>query len=258
MRDLGLEGKRALVTGGSRGIGAETAGLLARNGARVLVASRTRPEGWGGDIGFIAADLTTAAGCDAVIAEAGRVLGGVDIIVHVMGGSTNPRGGFASFDDGAWERDLAANLYPAVRIDRGLVPAMVAQGSGVVVHVTSTQARQPLPGSPAYAAAKAALSNYSKGLSNEVAPHGVRVVRVSPGLVESDPAVAFITAMAQADGISYAQARERFCAMIGGIPIGRPAMPADVADLILFLVSNRASMVTGGDYVIDGGMMPAA
>lgn len=257
MLALGLEGKRVLITGGSRGIGAAAVDLFAGAGAKILVAARTRPATWDDAIGSIAADLSTPSGCDAVIAQAKERLGGVDAIVHIMGGSTNPRGSFEIFDDAGWDREFQNNLYPAVRIDRGLLPGMIEQGGGVVIHLTSTQARNPMPGSLAYAAAKAALSNYSKGLANEVAPQGVRVVRISPGLVESDPAIAHITAMAHAKGVDYETARSEFCAMIGGIPIGRPAQPAEVADLILFLVSSRASSITGTEYVIDGGMTPS-
>jgi hypothetical protein len=117
-------------------------------------------------------------------------LGGVDIIVHVVGGSSAPAGGFAVLDDDEWRRALDFNLFPAVRLDRALLPMMLHQGSGVIVHVTSIQRQLPLPDATmAYAAAKAALSNYSKGLSKEVSPKGVRVIRVSPGWVETEAAV---------------------------------------------------------------------
>lgn len=113
-------------------------------------------------------------------------LGGIDIVVHVVGGSSAPAGGFAMLDDNEWQRALDLNLFPTVRMDRALLPMMLAQGSGVIVHITSIQSRLPLADATiAYAAAKAALANYSKGLSKEVSPKGVRVVRVSPGWVET-------------------------------------------------------------------------
>ena len=184
-------------------------------------------------------------------------LGGVDIVVHVVGGSSAPAGGFAVLDDEVWQRELNLNLLAAVRLDRALLPAMIEQGSGVIVHVTSIQRQLPLPESTiAYAAAKAALSNYSKGLSKEVGPKGVRVVRVSPGWVETTAATALVGRLAAEAGSDEHTARQRLMDSLGGIPIGRPAKPGEVADLIAFLVSTRAASITGSEYVIDGGTIP--
>ena len=192
------------------------------------------------------------------IADAVRKrLGGVDIVVHVVGGSSAPAGGFAVLDDEVWQTELNLNLLAAVRLDRALLPAMIEQGSGVIVHVTSIQRQLPLPQSTiAYAAAKAALSNYSKGLSKEVGPKGVRVVRVSPGWVETTAATALIGRLAAEAGSDEQTARQRLMDSLGGIPIGRPAKPNEVADLIAFLVSPRAASITGSEYVIDGGTIP--
>jgi NAD(P)-dependent dehydrogenase (short-subunit alcohol dehydrogenase family) len=168
-------------------------------------------------------------------------LGGVDIIVHVVGGSSAPAGGFAMLDDDQWQRALDQNLFPAVRLDRALLPAMLAQRSGVVIHITSIQRQLPLYDSTiAYAAAKAALSNYSKALSKEVSPKGVRVVRVAPGWVETEAAVRLITRLAGRSGVCYAEAQQGLMDALGGIPIGRPAKPAEVADLVAFLASPHA------------------
>jgi NAD(P)-dependent dehydrogenase (short-subunit alcohol dehydrogenase family) len=146
---------------------------------------------------FVAADLTTAEGCAAVADAVRNRLSGIDIVVHVVGGSSAPAGGFAVLDDGEWQRALDLNLFPAVRLDRALLPVMLAQGSGVISHITSIQRQMPLPDATlAYAAAKAALSNYSKGLSKEVSPKGIRVVRVSPGWVETAGAVGLIEELA--------------------------------------------------------------
>ena len=136
---------------------------------------------------------------------------------------------------------------------------MLRQGSGVIVHVTSIQRQLPLPEATlAYAAAKAALANYSKGLSKEVSPKGVRVVRVSPGWVETEAAVGLVNELAAKAGTDVETARQALMASLGGIPIGRPAKPREVADLVAFLVSPRAASITGTEYVIDGGTVPTA
>ena len=195
--------------------------------------------------------------CSRTVSRSVQRLGGVDIIVHVVGGSSAPAGGFAVLDDEEWRKELNLNLLPAVRLDRALLPGMIEQGSGVIVHVTSIQREMPLPKSTiAYAAAKAALSNYSKGLSKEVSPKGVRVVRVSPGWIETTAATALIARLAAETGSSEEKARQGLMDLLGGIPIGRPAKPTEVADLIAFLVSPRAASITGSEYVIDGGTVP--
>lgn len=257
--DLGLEGKRTLVTGGTKGIGAAVVEALCSAGARVMTTARKVPPGFLKDAQFIAADLTTAEGCATVATEVLDRFGGVDVIVHVVGGSSAPGGGFAALDDAEWFRELNRNLMPAVRLDRALLPGMIAQASGVIVHVTSIQNRLPLPDSTtAYAAAKAALSTYSKSLSKEVAPKGIRVVRVSPGWVETEAAVALAERIAEQAGTDYQGGKTIIMDSLGGIPLGRPAKPSEVADLIAFIASPRADAVTGTEFVIDGGTVPTS
>jgi NAD(P)-dependent dehydrogenase (short-subunit alcohol dehydrogenase family) len=257
--DLGLQGQRVLVTGGTKGVGAAVVELLLQSGARIVTTARVVPETSVSGITYIAADLSTADGCARVARGVLDALGGVDIIVNVVGGSSTPPGGFAVIDDETWERELNHNLMPAVRLDRALLPSMIAQGAGVIVHVTSIQHQLPLPQSTtAYAAAKAALSTYSKSLSKEVAPKGVRVVRVSPGWVETEAAVSFVERLAAEAGTDYEGGKEIVMQGLGGIPLGRPTRPHEVADLIAFLVSARASAITGTEYVIDGGTVPTA
>jgi NAD(P)-dependent dehydrogenase (short-subunit alcohol dehydrogenase family) len=252
-----FDGKRALVTGASKGIGQAIAARLRDGGARVLITARQRPGDLAdGDL-FIGTDITTLDGCVAVADAVRKHLGGIDIIVHVVGGSTAPAGGFAALDDNEWHRALDLNLFPAVRLDRALLPMMLDQRSGVIIHITSIQSVLPLPeATMAYAAAKAALANYSKGLSKEVSPKGVRVVRVSPGWVETEAAVGLVKELAAGKGIDYEGARQALMDSLGGITIGRPARPSEVADLVAYLASPRAASISGAEYVIDGGTVP--
>jgi NAD(P)-dependent dehydrogenase (short-subunit alcohol dehydrogenase family) len=254
--DLQLSGLRALVTGGTKGVGEAVVARLRDAGAKVLTTARSGVD-HSADAMFVAADVTSAESCATIAGAVRKRLGGVDIMVHVVGGSSAPAGGFAVLDDQVWQRELNLNLLAAVRLDRALLPGMIEQGSGVIVHVTSIQRQLPLPESTiAYAAAKAALSNYSKGLSKEVSPKGVRVVRVSPGWVETSAATALVGRLAAKAGSDEQTARQGLMEALGGIPIGRPSKPSEVADLIAFLVSPRAASITGSEYVIDGGTIP--
>jgi NAD(P)-dependent dehydrogenase (short-subunit alcohol dehydrogenase family) len=254
---LGLDGSRALVTGGTKGIGEAVAARLREAGATVLATARTPPDALAPQDLFVAADLATAEGCAAVAEAVMQRLGGVDIVIHVVGGSSAAPGGFAALDDREWHRALGLNLLAAVRLDRALLPKMLDQHYGVIIHVTSIQSRLPLPeATMAYAAAKAALANYSKALSKEISPKGVRVVRVSPGWVETDGAVGLVEDIARQHHTDYEGGRKIVMDSLGGIPIGRPAKPREVADLIAFLASPLAASITGTEYVIDGGTVP--
>lgn len=254
-----LEGRRVVVTGGTRGIGRAVVERLLEAGAQVVAVARTAPATGAPRAGFVQADLASAQGCADAAAAVLAQLGGVDIVVHVAGGSGAPAGGFRALQQQHWQEALDLNLLAAVRLDARFVPAMLAQAAGVVVHVTSIQGRLPLPESTmAYAAAKAALSNYSKSLSKEVGGQGVRVLRVAPGWVETEAATGFVAGIARDRGITEAAARDGVMQALGGIPLGRPARPGEVADLIAFLVSPRAASITGTEVVIDGGTVPVA
>lgn len=257
--DLELAGKRVLVTGGTRGAGAATVQSFLEAGARIVVAARSLPAQAVDGVHYVAANLSSAEGARAVADSARQHLGGIDILVNVVGGSTAPAGGFAALDDAEWSKELDLNLMSAVRLDRVLLPSMIEQRSGVIIHVTSIQRVLPLPeATTAYAAAKAALSTYSKALSKEVTPKGVRVIRVSPGWIETEAAVALAERLATRAGTDYEGGKRIVMTALGGIPLGRPAKPQEVADLITFLASPRAASISGAEYVIDGGTVPTA
>ncbi|WP_436862901.1 SDR family oxidoreductase [Acinetobacter haemolyticus] len=258
MKDfLTLKGKRALITSGTKGAGAATVQLFHELGATVLTTARTQPDYLPNDILFVSADLTTREGCDTVVQAVQELLGGVDIIVHMLGGSSAPAGGFTALTDEDWYTELHLNLMPAIRLDRQLIPDMIQQGQGVVIHVTSIQRSLPLPeATTAYAAAKAALATYSKSLSKEISPKGIRVVQVSPGWIETEASVALAERLALQSGTDYEGGKKIIMDSLGGIPIGRPSKPDEIANLIAFLASSRASTITGTEYVIDGGTIP--
>lgn len=251
-----LEGRRALITSGTRGAGAATVALFRDLGARVITTARSHPSHLPKEL-FVAADLATPEGCETVAQAVRERLGGLDILVHVLGGSSSPAGGFAALTEADWAREMSLNLLAAVRLDRALAPAMMKQGEGVIIHVTSIQNRLPLPGSTtAYAAAKAALSTYSKSLSKEAAPRGVRVARVSPGWIDTEAAVDLADRLAAEAGTDREGGRRIIMEALGGIPLGRPSTPEEVANLIAFLASSRAGSITGTEFVIDGGTLP--
>jgi NAD(P)-dependent dehydrogenase (short-subunit alcohol dehydrogenase family) len=251
-----FEGRRVLVTGGTRGIGQAIADRFVAGGATVAVTSRRAVVEDGTRL-QLQADLTQMAGIESVLLGLEHHFGGVDIIVHNVGGSSAPAGGFAVLSEADWWDTLNLNLMAAVRLDRSLVPGMLQRGRGVVIHVSSTQRHLPLfEATTAYAAAKAALSVYSKALSKEVGGKGVRVNSIAPGYTETESARHLVERLAAEGKVDEETARRSLMESLGGIPIGRPNHPGEVAELVAFLASDRAASIHGTEVTIDGGTVP--
>jgi NAD(P)-dependent dehydrogenase (short-subunit alcohol dehydrogenase family) len=255
--DLGLTGKVAVVTGASRGIGLAIVRGLAANGAHVVAGSRTSsPELTelenGGQVQTARVDLTDSAGPASLVALAGSR---IDVLINNVGSAPARTDGFLSITDEDWLSAITINLLAAVRTTRAALPAMLAAGSGAIVNTGSVNSRLPDPLVMDYCAGKAALASFAKALSKEVGPHGIRVNSVSPGPVATDlwlgagGVAATVGAATGADPNDVAgQAAEQMAT-------GRFTTPEEVADLVLFLASDRAANVTGADYVIDGGLI---
>ncbi|RYG18051.1 MAG: SDR family oxidoreductase [Caulobacteraceae bacterium] len=251
-----FKGKRVLVSGGTKGLGRATVDRFLAGGAQVITSARSTLEPMEG-VEFVQADLTTAEGAEALAKAALERPGGIDILAHVLGGSATPGGGFVALTDDHWLSELNLNLLAAVRLDRLLIPQMIERGSGAVVHVTSIQSVLPLPdATTAYASAKAALRTYSKSISKELGPKGVRVNTVSPGWIMTEGTDVFLKRIQDANGGTLEDARHLVLHGLGGISIGRGAEPFEVAEAIAFLASDRASSIHGSELVVDGGTVP--
>ncbi|MFF0737904.1 SDR family oxidoreductase [Streptomyces chartreusis] len=242
-----LAGKRALVTGGTRGIGAAVVRQLLDAGAEVLTTARSATDSVPDGAGFVAADVRTRAGAEALAAAAHEVLGGVDVLVHNVGGAEPYKGAFAIPDE-VWQDALDLNFLSSVRLDSLLAPGMRERRSGAIVHVSSAAVPPTPPPFLHYTAAKAALENYSRGLAAELAPFGVRVNTVSPGRT--------VTPGGEATREQWARLDEGPGQATNTPPLGREGQPDDIAHAVLFLVSDRTSWLTASNLVVDGGEFP--
>ena len=254
--DLHLTGKVAVVTGASRGIGLAISQALAATGAFVVAgARRNTPElaalEAAGSACFISAALATPDGPDALVAEAAR-LGGVDVLVNNAGAVVPRFGGIRAVPAAAWETSLALNLLAAVRTTRAALPHMLARGGSIVV-VGSVNAVQPEWDIVDYSAAKAALASFAKSLSKEFGPKGIRVNTISPGPTATDLWLSDAGIAAQVSAASGTAPGDVAASAVAGSATGRFTTPQEVADLAVFLASDRAANITGTDVRIDGG-----
>jgi NAD(P)-dependent dehydrogenase (short-subunit alcohol dehydrogenase family) len=266
--DLGLEGRVAVVTGGSKGIGlAVVAGFL-QEGARVVCASRGRTpqlDALEGELVHVAVDLADPDAPSEVVARAVDDFGRVDILVNNAGGPppgvTLPRFGFLDLDDDDWREMLEFNLLSAVRACRAAIPRMLEGDGGAIVNISTVMARQPSALNVDYAAAKAAMASLTKSLAEEFGPRGVRVNGVCPGPVRT----AWWTKEGGAADVIAEQVgadRDKVIATVAPemmqLTTGRLVEPEEIADAVLLLASPRSASTVGAEFVVDGGMLKAA
>jgi NAD(P)-dependent dehydrogenase (short-subunit alcohol dehydrogenase family) len=251
-----LAGVRAIITGGTRGIGAATVERFVADGAHVVTVARHVAQVPAG-VELVVADLATPSGAATVFDRAMKTLGGIDVLINNAGNNHVTPGGVLSATDEHWDANLELNLMAAVRLDRLVAPVMSANGHGCIIHVSAQYARSPTPaqenGIP-YIAAKAALNTYSKGLSDSLAADGVRVVTVVLGFIETETSVVGMQKMADRSGITLEQLRASLYEQSG--PMKRPGRGDEAAELFAFLASSRASYLNGAQVALDGGLSP--
>ena len=251
-----INGQVALVTGGTKGIGKAIAEKLSNIGAKVIITARTAPQDGASEHHFIAADLTKPEHAEALAHEILEKYGRIDLIVNNAGANLSPGGGFQSLSDDDWSADWTLNFLSVVRLNKLLLPAMIDQKSGVILNISTNAAKHPIwEMTMSYSSAKAALNAYSKALANELAPQGIRVNVVSPGVVKTPLMLEFIKNLAQESKITVDEAFKAVMEKVG-VPLGRMAEPDEVADLVAFLASPEAKYITGVNYSVDGGALP--
>ncbi|MFG2570920.1 SDR family NAD(P)-dependent oxidoreductase [Streptomyces sp. NPDC048567] len=258
--ELHLEDKVAVVTGASKGIGLAVVEQLAKEGVKVVAGSRTStPEldalAASHDVTIVSVDLSTSAGAEALVQHAVDRHQRLDILVNNVG-AAEPRESFLKLSDADWRRIFDVTFFSAVWVSRAALPHLVAADSGAIVNISSINARLPFPGVVDYSAAKAALTNLNKSLSEEFASQGVRVNAIAPGPVRTPFWTApggFADVTAAAAGTTAKEAIDVVVPESMGITSGRVTEAHEVAALTLFLASPLAANITGTETLIDGG-----
>jgi NAD(P)-dependent dehydrogenase (short-subunit alcohol dehydrogenase family) len=253
-----LQGRTAVVTGASKGIGLAVTEALAGAGATVIAGSRGTSEGLDalvgkGNVTWVPVDLAEPDAAGRLVEAAG---GRIDVLVNNVGSAPARTGGFLSVTDEEWRRTVDLNLFAAVRVTRAALPSMLAAGQGSVVTIGSVNATLPDPLVIDYSAGKAALVAFSKALSKEVGPKGIRVNTVSPGPVETDLWLGGGGVAATVSAAAGLTPDDVVAQASGATVTGRFSKPSEVADLVLFLAGDRSRNITGSDFVIDGGFIP--
>jgi NAD(P)-dependent dehydrogenase (short-subunit alcohol dehydrogenase family) len=257
--ELGLNGRRAVVTGASKGIGLAVVKALVDEGVSVVAGARTTTTELdrlvqAGTVQAVHVDLASSTG-PAALVDSALAAGPLDIVVNNVGAVTPRLDGFVGISDTEWMSTLTLTFLAAVRTTRAALPAMVAAGKGAIVTVCSVNAFLPDPAVIDYCAAKAALANFSKALSKEVGPHGIRVNTVSPGPVSTDLWLGDHGVAATVGGAQGIAADEIVQGQEHQAATGRFTSPAEVADLVVLLATDRTANVTGADFVVDGGLV---
>jgi len=250
--ELDLKGKRAVVTGASRGIGLAIVQALAAEGVDVVGGARTiSAELSTAATSTIEVDLTTPDGPAALVAHAESVLGGVDILVNNVGGRTVSAEGFLDLDQDGWQKGFDLNFFSAVRAIRAALPGLI-ENKGAIVNIGSVNGRQPVARLVEYSAAKAALVSLTKALSDEFSPQGLRVNMISPGVVLTGTWTDPVRARKMGTTVDdFVAALPKWM----GMTTGKVIAPAEVAALVLLLVSNRVPNAVGADWLLDAGMV---
>src|SRR3954470_14114580 len=255
--DLELDGKIAVVTGASKGIGLAVVEALAGEGATVVAGARNVDAVAGLDgVTTFPVDLAEPGGPEALVRHAIDRHGRIDVLVNNVGRVQLRLDGFLATSDADFEASLQINFFAALRATRAAVAAMIGNGGGAIVNVASVNAFFHPDGAVIdYGAAKAALLNVAKALSQELGPHGIRIASVSPGQVATDlwlGADGVAATLGAATGAGADSVREQVSA---GIPTGRFTTPREVATLVTLLASPRTANVNGSNFVIDGGLI---
>jgi NAD(P)-dependent dehydrogenase (short-subunit alcohol dehydrogenase family) len=242
-----FSGRRALITGGSRGIGAAIAQRLIGSGAKVVTSSRSATDDTPVDSTFIPADVRTVDGTRALVEQSIDVLGGLDILVNNAGAARVFPGGATTIPEEEWKDSLDINFLSAVWMTNAAADALKESSAGAVVNIASTSAFDAGPVALHYGAAKAALLTYTRGMALELAPAGVRVNAVTPGSVETPGGTEVLQEILDAMGAPME-------AVSAQIPLGRRGVTSDIAEMVAFLVSDRSPWITGSNFMVDGGV----